>query len=78
MNREISRYPVQPLYRFRVKTIIVGYDLCPNATLPEIVNQIQNAAKFVFEYAEKMNARYVKALFKKNDLLLKLKTAKIF
>lgn len=73
MNREISRYPVQPLYRFRVKTIIVGYDLCPNATLPEIVNQIQNAAKFVFEYAEKMNARYVKALFKKKRFATKTK-----
>ncbi|XP_073941700.1 kynurenine formamidase isoform X2 [Choristoneura fumiferana] len=59
LNREISRYPVQPLHRCRVKTVVVGYDLCPNATLPEIVNQIQNAAKFVFEYAEKLNARGV-------------------
>ncbi|XP_026314689.1 kynurenine formamidase isoform X2 [Hyposmocoma kahamanoa] len=57
--REVSRYPARPLYRFKVKTIVVGYDLCPAATLPEIVNQIENAAKFVFEYAEKMGSRGV-------------------
>ncbi|XP_013183472.1 kynurenine formamidase [Amyelois transitella] len=59
LSREISRYPALPLYRSRVKTIVVGYDLCPVATLPEIVNQIQNAARFVFEYAEKMGSRGV-------------------
>ncbi|CAH2211699.1 jg5253 [Pararge aegeria aegeria] len=57
LSREASRYLAQPLHRFRIKTIVVGYDLCPVATLPEIVNQIQNAAKFVFEYAEKMGSR---------------------
>ncbi|XP_061382895.1 kynurenine formamidase isoform X1 [Danaus plexippus] len=59
LSRELSRYPAQPLYRFRIKTIVIGYDLCPAATLPEIVNQIQNAAKFVFSYAEKMGSRGV-------------------
>ncbi|XP_039765508.1 kynurenine formamidase [Pararge aegeria] len=59
LSREASRYLAQPLHRFRIKTIVVGYDLCPVATLPEIVNQIQNAAKFVFEYAEKMGSRGV-------------------
>ncbi|XP_063831807.1 kynurenine formamidase isoform X1 [Ostrinia nubilalis] len=59
LSRELSRYPVVPLHQSRVKTVVVGYDLCPAATLPEIVNQIQNAAKFVFEYAEKMGSRGV-------------------
>ncbi|KAI5642482.1 alpha/beta hydrolase fold domain-containing protein [Phthorimaea operculella] len=59
LSREISRYPAGPLHRARVKTIVVGYDLCPVATLPEILMQIQNAARFVFEYAEKMNSRGV-------------------
>ncbi|XP_063634744.1 kynurenine formamidase isoform X1 [Cydia splendana] len=59
LNREISRYPAGPLYRARVKTVVVGYDLCPSATLPEIVQQIQNAARFVFEYADKMGSRGV-------------------
>ncbi|VVC89575.1 unnamed protein product [Leptidea sinapis] len=57
MSRESSRYPALPLYRSRIKTIVVGYDLCPAATLPEIVSQVQKAAKFVFEYAEKMGSR---------------------
>ncbi|XP_045510503.1 kynurenine formamidase isoform X1 [Colias croceus] len=57
LSREVSRYPALPLYRSRIKTIVVGYDLCPAATLPEIVNQIEKAAKFVFEYAEKMGSR---------------------
>ncbi|CAH2100146.1 unnamed protein product [Euphydryas editha] len=59
LSREISRYPAQPLHKSRIKTIVIGYDLCPVATLPEIVNQILNAAKFVFEYAEKMGSRGV-------------------
>ncbi|XP_052753879.1 kynurenine formamidase isoform X2 [Galleria mellonella] len=59
MSREISRYPALPLYRSKIKTIVVGYDLCPTATLAEIVNQILSAAKFVFEYAEKMDSRGV-------------------
>ncbi|XP_048005576.1 kynurenine formamidase [Leguminivora glycinivorella] len=59
LNREISRYPAGPLHRARVKTMVVGYDLCPASTLPEIVQQIQNAARFVFEYADKMGSRGV-------------------
>ncbi|CAH4017108.1 kynurenine formamidase isoform X1 [Pieris brassicae] len=59
LSREISRYPALPLYNSRIKTIVVGYDLCPAATLPEIIHQIQKAAKFVFEYAEKMGSRGV-------------------
>ncbi|CAK1548357.1 unnamed protein product [Leptosia nina] len=59
LSREVSRYPALPLYRSRIKSIVVGYDLCPAATLPEIIHQIQKAAKFVFEYAEKMGSRGV-------------------
>lgn len=59
LSREISRYPAMSLYQARIKTIVVGYDLCPAVTLAEIVNQIQNAARFVFEYAEKMGSRGV-------------------
>ncbi|GBP79291.1 Kynurenine formamidase [Eumeta japonica] len=58
LSREVSRYPAKPLRAARVKTVVVGYDLCPTATLPEIVGQIQNAAKFVFEYAEKMGSKF--------------------
>lgn len=57
LSREVSRYPAEPLHKSRVKTIVVGYDLCPAATLAEIINQVQNAARFVFEYAEKMGSR---------------------
>lgn len=57
LSREISRYPVKPFYRGGIKTIIIGYDLCPTVTLGEIIKEIQNAAKYVFEYAEKMNSR---------------------
>ncbi|PZC72109.1 hypothetical protein B5X24_HaOG211924 [Helicoverpa armigera] len=59
LSREISRYPAAPLHKSRVKTIVVGYDLCPSATLADIVNQIRSAARFVFEYAEKMGSKGV-------------------
>ncbi|CAH0747539.1 unnamed protein product [Diatraea saccharalis] len=59
LSRDLSRYPALPLYRCKVKTIVVGYDLCPLATLAEIIHQIQNAARFVFEYAENMGSRGV-------------------
>ncbi|XP_011554921.3 kynurenine formamidase [Plutella xylostella] len=59
LSREVSRYPAPPLHRSRVKTVVVGYDLCPVATLAEIVDQVASAAKFVFEYAEKMDSRGV-------------------
>ncbi|XP_037300174.1 kynurenine formamidase-like isoform X1 [Manduca sexta] len=59
LSREISRYPAQSLHRSRIKTIVVGFDPCPTATIAEIINQIHNAAKFIFEYAEKMGSRGV-------------------
>lgn len=59
LSREISRYPATPLYKRKIKMIVLGYDLCPNTTLPEIVDGIFKAAKFVFEYAEKMGSRGV-------------------
>ncbi|XP_059047471.1 kynurenine formamidase isoform X2 [Achroia grisella] len=59
LSREVSRYPALPLYQAKIKTVVVGYDLCPMATLAEIVNQIKSAARFVFEYAEKMGSRGV-------------------
>lgn len=59
LSREITRYPALSLYKAKVKTIVVGYDLCPVVTLPEIVSQILHAAKFAFEYAEKMGSKGV-------------------
>lgn len=59
LSREISRYPARPLHDARIKTVVIGYDLCPTVSLSEIVEQIKNAAKFVFEYAEKMGSRGV-------------------
>lgn len=59
LSREISRYPALPLYHSKIKTIVLGYDLCPAVTLAEIILQIQRAARFVFEYAEKMGSKGV-------------------
>lgn len=58
-SRPQSRFPALSLYPAKIKTIIIGYDLCPNVTLPEIVNQIQKCAIYIFEYAEKMGSRGV-------------------
>ncbi|CAB3236991.1 unnamed protein product [Arctia plantaginis] len=59
LSREISRYPALSLHKVKVKTIVIGYDLCPSATLPDIVSQVRSAARFVFEYAEKMGSKGV-------------------
>ncbi|KAJ0181054.1 hypothetical protein K1T71_003139 [Dendrolimus kikuchii] len=59
MSRSVSRYPALSLHPEKIKTIVVGYDLCPNASLPDIVDQVQNAAKYILEYAEKMGSRGV-------------------
>ncbi|KAL4706873.1 hypothetical protein ACJJTC_010107 [Scirpophaga incertulas] len=59
LSREISRYPAQPLYHANVKTMVLGYDLCPAVTLVEIIEQIQTATKFVFDYASKMGSKGV-------------------
>ncbi|XP_030035597.2 kynurenine formamidase isoform X1 [Manduca sexta] len=59
LSRNISRYAAEPLHHAGIKTIVVGYDLCPTVGLQQIVSEVENAAKYVFQYAENMRSRGV-------------------
>lgn len=58
LSRQQSRYLVKPLHDMGIKTIVLGYDLCPTVTLKQIIEQIKNAILKVFTYASEKNSRY--------------------
>lgn len=59
LTKNQSAYCVSPLIENGYRVIILDYDLCPNVKLEEIVQQIQKAMKFVFDYAGSSDAQSV-------------------
>ncbi|XP_026467733.1 kynurenine formamidase, partial [Ctenocephalides felis] len=59
LSRDLSSYPVQPLVSAGIRTVIAGYDLCPNISLSLIVSQIKETALFCLENAYSMGSRSV-------------------
>lgn len=57
IGRENSAFVMKTLHKLGVKGIIIGYDLCPNVTLEEILQQIRQAFVKCIEYAKKHNSR---------------------
>ncbi|XP_060525678.1 kynurenine formamidase isoform X1 [Cylas formicarius] len=45
------------LHKHKIKVITLGYELCPNVTLPEIMNKICVAFKRCIDYARKKNSK---------------------
>lgn len=57
LNRDISSYVVQPLYKHGFKVAILGYDLCPEVTLPALVKEITNGFLKCINYAKNNGIR---------------------
>lgn len=53
MDKESSSYFVQPYVHSGTRVIIVDYDLCPQVTLEEIVEQIKKCFKWIASYVNK-------------------------
>uniref|UniRef100_A0A182STY3 Alpha/beta hydrolase fold-3 domain-containing protein n=1 Tax=Anopheles maculatus TaxID=74869 RepID=A0A182STY3_9DIPT len=51
LEKETSAYPAKPLVERGVRVMIVGYELCPEVTLEELVRQIKVAGEYVLNYA---------------------------
>lgn len=52
LSREISCYMVRPLCKAGAVVVIVGYDLAPNASMPEIVSQCRKAMSYILNLAQ--------------------------
>jgi len=46
----MSAYPVGPLVKNGIRTMIIDYDLCPNVTLEQLVAQVQKAFFWISNY----------------------------
>lgn len=54
-----SAYVVAPLVQKGVRVIIVGYELCPQVGVEDIVAQVQKAFEWISEYVEKHSIKSV-------------------
>ncbi|XP_053672930.1 kynurenine formamidase [Anopheles nili] len=59
LEKETSAYPAKPLVDRGIRVMIVGYELCPDVTLEELVRQIKVAGEFVLNYATENNVKHV-------------------
>lgn len=58
LDKTVSAYVVEPLYKAGHKVIVLDYDLCPNISLEQLVDQIQRAGISIVNYAMSMGTRY--------------------
>ncbi|XP_055388107.1 kynurenine formamidase [Condylostylus longicornis] len=56
LSKQNSGYCVKPLVENGYRVIIVDYDLCPNISLMQIVEQIKRAIYYIVQYASDTNA----------------------
>uniref|UniRef100_A0A182VUS7 Kynurenine formamidase n=1 Tax=Anopheles minimus TaxID=112268 RepID=A0A182VUS7_9DIPT len=59
LEKETSAYPAKPLVDRGVRVMIVGYELCPDVTLEELVRQLKVAGEFVLNYATENCVKHV-------------------
>lgn len=57
LDKTVSAYAVQPLIDAGHKVIVLDYDLCPNITLEQLVDQVQRAGIFIVNYAAAMQTK---------------------
>lgn len=58
LEKETSGYVVEPFYKNKIKSFVVGYTLCPEGTIGEIIKEIQSAVKKIIQYATEKSSRY--------------------
>ncbi|XP_012253927.2 kynurenine formamidase [Athalia rosae] len=59
MSKDEYAFPAETFVSQGIKFICVGYDLCPNVRLREIVSQIKTAMRKILQYASKSGSRGV-------------------
>ncbi|XP_054272272.1 kynurenine formamidase [Macrosteles quadrilineatus] len=59
LSKDVSAYPVIPLWQAGIRTVIVGYDLTPQVSLDTIVEEIRELAIYVLEMAKENESRGV-------------------
>ncbi|RZC38009.1 kynurenine formamidase [Asbolus verrucosus] len=59
ITRESYHFIAKNLHKNDIKSIFVGYDLCPDVTIPEIACQIEKAAQKCIEYAKEKKSKRI-------------------
>lgn len=59
MNKHTSAYTLKHFVENQAKVFVIDHDLCPDVSLSEIVNQFQNAAEKIFNYAAEHQSKSV-------------------
>ncbi|XP_055319834.1 kynurenine formamidase isoform X2 [Sitodiplosis mosellana] len=59
LDKTVSAYVVEPLYKAGHKVIVLDYDLCPNISLEQLVDQIQRAGISIVNYAMSIGTRCI-------------------
>ncbi|XP_031622293.1 kynurenine formamidase [Contarinia nasturtii] len=59
LDKTVSAYVVEPLYKAGHKVIVLDYDICPNVTLEQLVDQIHRAGISIVNYAKSIGTRCV-------------------
>lgn len=57
LDKTVSAYGVEPLVNSGIKVIVLDYELCPNVSLEQLVDQVQRAAAFIVKYATTLGSR---------------------
>lgn len=59
MNKHTSAYAVKPLVEHHAKVFVLDHDLCPDVTLEQVIEQFENAAERIFNYAAEHKSKSV-------------------
>lgn len=57
LSKSISAYCVDPLVSAGIKVIVLEYDLCPNVTLSELVEQVTRFGEFILKKSDYATSR---------------------
>lgn len=63
LGRESYEFIAGPLHKNNIKSIFIGYELCPDVTLSAIIQQVQTATNQCVEYARRKKSRCVCLVF---------------
>lgn len=59
LDKDLSCYMVKPLHDNNYKVIVIGYELCPIVTVPQIMAEIEKAIIQIMTYASKLGTKAV-------------------
>ncbi|KAK3915379.1 Kynurenine formamidase [Frankliniella fusca] len=56
LNKDMSCYPVLPLFKAGIRVVVVGYDLAPDADMQRIVQEAKRAGSHIMQLAEELGS----------------------